>query len=185
MPQYSTEHRDDQWILETLQPNTRGTNQQRTTTQNPTLWRTTTQNPTLWRTTTKKTTLWRTTTENSILSGTTSSKALPQPGKRTTIAPQRFFTIFPLPTTLSVNMAENLVEVDDRLVNSVSIGLQGEDNMIEVIASNKDSVIITKSEEPDEIKVTKADDTSWSIFQFLKNVIQMPNLLRSNSISMK
>ena len=82
-------------------------------------------------------------------------------------------------------MAENLVEVDDRLVNSVSIGLQGEDNTIEVIASNKDSVIITKSEEPDDIKVTKADDTSWSIFQFLKNVIQMPNLLRSNSISMK
>ena len=174
MPQYSTAHRDDQWIVE-LQPNNKGTNQQRTTTQKSTLWRTTTQ----------KTTLWRTTTQKTVLSGPTSSTTLPLPAKSTTITPQRFFTIFSLPTTPFVNIAENLVEVDDRLANSVSIGLQAEDNKIEVIASNRDSVIIRKSEEPDDIKVTKADDTSWSIFQFLKNVIQMPTLLRSNSILMK
>ena len=165
VPQYSTVHRDDQWVVETLQPTIRGTNQQRTTTQ--------------------KTTLWRTTTQKTTLSRPTISTTLPQPSRRTTIPPQRFFTIFSLPTTPSVNIAENLVEVDNRLVSSVSIGLQGEDNTIEVIASNRDSVIIRKIEEPDGIQVTKADDTSWSIFQFLKNVIQMPTLLRSNSISMK
>ena len=55
---------------------------------------------------------------------------------------------------------------------------QVEGSEIEVISRDKSSVIFQKK---DQVAVSESlkqeDDTSWSIFQFLKNVIKMPTIL--------
>ena len=55
---------------------------------------------------------------------------------------------------------------------------EGSENQIEVISRDKSSVIFQKK---DQVAVSESlkqeDDTSWSIFQFLKNVIKMPTIL--------
>ena len=70
-------------------------------------------------------------------------------------------------------MEENFVEASD-LVK------QGSNNQIEVISRDKSSVIFQKKD--DQVvavsePLKQEDDTSWSIFQFLKNVIKMPAIL--------
>ena len=56
--------------------------------------------------------------------------------------------------------------------------VQGTKNQIEVISRDKSSVIFQKK---DQVVVSESlkqeDDTSWSIFQFLENVIKMPAIL--------
>ena len=60
---------------------------------------------------------------------------------------------------------------------------QGSESQIEVISRDKSSVIFQQKK--DQVLVSESlkqeDDTSWSIFQFLKNVIKMPAILRTSA----
>ena len=68
--------------------------------------------------------------------------------------------------------------MEDDLVEASDLVKQGSNNQIEVISRDKSSVIFQKK---DQLVVSESlkqeDDTSWSIFQFLKNVIKMPAIL--------
>ena len=99
------------------------------------------------------------------------SSTLPttKPTTATSTTPRpTLFSLFDIPAK---QMEENLVEASD-LVK------QGSRNQIEVISRDKSSVIFQKK---DQLVVSESlkqeDDTSWSIFQFLKNVIKMPAIL--------
>ena len=70
-------------------------------------------------------------------------------------------------------------------LGDVNLQLEGSDNTIEVLASSKSGVILKKHEYEEEEEsgvIEQEDETSWSIFQFLKNVIKMPTLLRTNHV---
>ena len=56
--------------------------------------------------------------------------------------------------------------------------VQGSESQIEVITRDKSSVIFQKKDQTVTSESLKEDnDTNWSIFQFLKNVIKMPAIL--------
>ena len=59
-------------------------------------------------------------------------------------------------------------------VTEIMIKVDGEDNSIEVIANSESSVIINKKDVFREKVKLEKDETSWSIFEMLKNVIKMP-----------
>ena len=59
-------------------------------------------------------------------------------------------------------------------VTEIQSKVEGEDNSIEVIAHEESSVIINKKDLFREKEKLVSDDTSWSIFEMLKNVINMP-----------
>ena len=102
-----------------------------------------------------------------------------RPTSKPTTRPTTAASTTPRPTLFSLfdipakQLEENLVGASD-LVTEV----QGSENQIEVISRDKSSVIFQKK---DQVAVSESlkqgDDTSWSIFQFLKNVIKMPALL--------
>jgi len=99
------------------------------------------------------------------------SKPASRPTSATSTTPRpTLFSLFDIPAK---EIEKNLVEGSD-LVEQV----QGTKNQIEVISRDKSSVIFQKK---DQVVVSESfkqeDDTSWSIFQFLKNVIKMPALL--------
>ena len=102
-----------------------------------------------------------------------------RPTSKPTTRPTTAASTTPRPTLFSLfdipakQLEENLVEASD-LVKQV----EGSENQIEVISRDKSSVIFQKK---DQVAVSESlkqeDDTSWSIFQFLKNVIKMPTIL--------
>ena len=99
------------------------------------------------------------------------SKPASRPTSATSTTPRpTLFSLFDIPAK---QIEKNLVEGSD-LVEQV----QGTKNQIEVISRDKSSVIFQKK---DQVVVSESlkqeDDTSWSIFQFLKNVIKMPAIL--------
>jgi len=59
-------------------------------------------------------------------------------------------------------------------VTEIMTKVDGEDNSIEVIANSESSVIINKKDVFREKVKLEKDETSWSIFEMLKNVIKMP-----------
>ena len=59
-------------------------------------------------------------------------------------------------------------------VTEIQSKVEGEDNSIEVIANEESSVIINKKDLFRKTEKIVSDDTSWSIFEMLKNVIKMP-----------
>ena len=69
--------------------------------------------------------------------------------------------------------------MEDNLVEASDLVKQGSRNQIEVISRDKSSVIFQKKDQLDVVSesLKQEDDTSWSIFQFLKNVIKMPAIL--------
>ena len=61
---------------------------------------------------------------------------------------------------------------------------KGSESQIEVISRDKSSVIFQQKKDNQVVvsdSLKQEDDTSWSIFQFLKNVIKMPAILRTSA----
>ena len=66
-------------------------------------------------------------------------------------------------------MEENSLEESETVLHN-QIEVINRDKSSVVFHQKKDDTIISETLQPD-------DDTSWSIFQFLKNVIKMPAIL--------
>ena len=65
--------------------------------------------------------------------------------------------------------------IQNHMINEV------EHDIIKVIAQNKSTILIHQKDVPEkEVKNQADDDTTWSIFQFIKNVIKLPFLILSN-----
>ena len=64
--------------------------------------------------------------------------------------------------------------IQNHVINKV------EHDIIKVIAQNKSTILIHQKDVPEKEVKTQADDTTWSIFQFIKNVIKLPFIILSN-----
>ena len=66
-------------------------------------------------------------------------------------------------------------------IEEISDQKSKEDDTSKVIAQNKSSMVIQSKEVPENEVETKVDETTtWSIFQFIKNMIKLPFLILSN-----
>jgi len=99
----------------------------------------------------------------------TTSKQTSRPTTATSTTPRpTLFSLFDIPAK-----QQDLVEESDILSQ-----VQGSESQIEVITRDKSSVIFQKKDQTVTSESLKEDnDTNWSIFQFLKNVIKMPAIL--------
>ena len=101
----------------------------------------------------------------------TTSKQTSRPTTATSTTPRpTLFSLFDIPAK---RKEQDLVEESDILSQ-----VQGSESQIEVITRDKSSVIFQKKDQTVTSESLKEDnDTNWSIFQFLKNVIKMPAIL--------
>ena len=101
----------------------------------------------------------------------TTSKQTSRPTTATSTTPRpTLFSLFDIPVK---RKEQDLVEESDILSQ-----VQGSESQIEVITRDKSSVIFQKKDQTVTSESLKEDnDTNWSIFQFLKNVIKMPAIL--------
>ena len=100
-------------------------------------------------------------------------KPTSRPTSATSTTPRpTLFSLFDIPAK----------QIENNLVEAGDLVKQGSKNQIEVISRDKSSVIFQKK---DPVVVSESlkqeDDTSWSIFQFLKNVIKMPAILNPSA----
>jgi len=66
-------------------------------------------------------------------------------------------------------------------IEEISDQKSKEDDISKVIAQNESSMVIQSKEVPENEVETKFDETTtWSIFQFIKNMIKLPFLILSN-----
>ena len=76
--------------------------------------------------------------------------------------------------------SESKKDTSNVIQNHMSIINEVEPDIIKVITQNKSTILTHQKNVPEKEEKNQSDDTTWSIFQFIKNMIKLPFLILSN-----